>query len=219
MAERFVENVEGSTLEEVADSYLVKLTFRNMLQVVKRNEFGRPQRCKMHDLLRELALSISVKEKFGVVHDGGEEMKECKAHRISIHKTDGELKSFTNMSKIRSFLVFNKTLKTLPLGSKMLRVLDLEDAPIDELPDEVFKLFNLRYLNLRGTLLKKLPNSIEKLLILETLDTGDTQIKTLPRGIGKLQKLRHLIMYYRYIGNSNDFKCFTGMRVPSNITQ
>ncbi|XP_050254183.1 disease resistance protein RPM1-like [Quercus robur] len=51
MAEGFVEKVEGSTLEEVADSYLVKLTFRNMLQVVKRNEFGRPQRCKMHDLL------------------------------------------------------------------------------------------------------------------------------------------------------------------------
>ena len=219
MAEGFLEKVEGSTLEEVADSYLVKITFRNMLQVVKRNEFGRPKRCKMHDLLRELALSISVKEKFGVVHHGREEMKECRARRISVHKTDGELKSFRDMSKIRSFLVFNKTLKTFPLGSKMLRVLDLEDAPIDELPDEVFKLFNLRYFNLRGTLLKKLPNSIGKLLNLETLDIGDTQTKTLPLGIGKLQKLRHLIMYYHYIGNSNDFKCFTGMLVPSNITQ
>ena len=40
---RIWEKVEGSTLEEVVDSYLVKLTFRNMLQVVKRNEFGRPQ--------------------------------------------------------------------------------------------------------------------------------------------------------------------------------
>ena len=51
MAEGFLEKIEGSTLEEVADSYLVKLTFRNMLRVVKRNEFGRPKRCKMHDLL------------------------------------------------------------------------------------------------------------------------------------------------------------------------
>ncbi|KAM3681576.1 hypothetical protein ACJW31_12G007500 [Castanea mollissima] len=102
----FVEKVEGSTLEEVADSYL-----------------------------------------FGAVHGGGEEMKECKARRISIHKTDGELKSL-------------RTLKTLSTGSKMLRVLDLEKNPIYEMPDEVFKLFNLRYLNLRRTLLKKLPNSI-----------------------------------------------------------
>ncbi|KAK7837678.1 disease resistance protein rpm1 [Quercus suber] len=76
------------------------------------------------------------KEKFGVVHGGGEEMKDCKARRISIHKIDGELKSFNGMSKIRSFLVFNMTLKTLPSVSKMLRVLDLEDAPINELPDE-----------------------------------------------------------------------------------
>ena len=35
------------------------------------------------DVLRELALSISIKEKFGVVHDGGEEMKECNA-RLSL---------------------------------------------------------------------------------------------------------------------------------------
>ncbi|KAM3681585.1 hypothetical protein ACJW31_12G008200 [Castanea mollissima] len=216
MAEGFVEKFEGSTLEEIADSYLVKLTFRNMLQVVKRNEIGRPQRCKMHDILRELALSISVKEKFGVVHDGGEEMIECKARRISIHKTDGEVKSFTGMSKLRSFLVFNNSLKTLPSRSKMLRVLDLEDAPIDELPDEVFKLFNLRYLNLRGTLLKKLPNFIGRLLNLQTLDITDTQIKALPHGIGKLQSLRHLILH-QFTRNRNDFKFITGPRTPSNI--
>nr|XP_023880003.1 disease resistance protein RPM1-like [Quercus suber] len=216
MAEGFVEQVKGSTLEEVADSYLVELTFRNMLQVVGRNEFGRPKRCKMHDLLRQLALSISAKEKFGVVHGGGEEMKDCKARRISIHKIDGELKSFNGMSKIRSFLVFNMTLKTLPSVSKMLRVLDLEDAPINELPDEVFKLFNLRYLNLRGTLLKKIPNSIGRLLNLQTLDIRDTQIETLPHGIGKLQNLRHLIMY-RFTRNWNDFRHFTGMQIPPNI--
>ncbi|KAK9993104.1 hypothetical protein SO802_022807 [Lithocarpus litseifolius] len=218
MAKGFVEKVEGSTLEEVADSYLVKLTFRNMLQVVERNEFGRPKKCKMHDLLRELALSISVKEKFGAVHGGGGEMKECEAHRISIHKTNGELKSFMGMSKLHSFLVFNKSLKTLPRGSKMLKVLDLEDAPIDELPDEVFKLFNLRYLNLRGTLLKKLPNSIGRLLNLQTLDIRNTQIEALPCGIGNLQNLRHLIMY-RFTWNWNDFRYVNGTNVPSNISR
>ncbi|KAM3729383.1 hypothetical protein ACB098_12G007300 [Castanea mollissima] len=218
MAEGFVELNEGSTLEDEADNYLVELTFRNMLQVVERNEFGRPKRCKMHDLLRELALSISIKEKFGAVHGGGEEMKECKARRISIHKTNGELKSFTGTSKLRSFLVFNKSLKTLPSGGKMLRVLDLEDAPIDELPKEVFKLFNLRYLNLRRTLLKRLPNSIEQLLNLQTLDIMDTQIEALPLGIGKLQNLRHLIMF-RYARNLNDCIYSIGMQAPSNITQ
>jgi hypothetical protein len=49
------------------------------------------------------------REKFGVVHDGGEEMNEYKARCISIHKTDRELESFTGMSKIRSFYLFLTT--------------------------------------------------------------------------------------------------------------
>uniref|UniRef100_A0A7N2MI57 Uncharacterized protein n=1 Tax=Quercus lobata TaxID=97700 RepID=A0A7N2MI57_QUELO len=177
MAEGFVEQDKRSMPEEVAESYLLELIFRSMLQVVKRNDSGRPKRCKMHDILRELALSISEREKIGVVHVRREEMTECEARRISIHKTDGEVKSFTRMPKLRSFLVFNKMLKTLPFGSKMLRVLDLEDAPIDDLPDELFKLFNLRYLNLRGTLVKELPKSVGRLRNLQTLDIRDTKLE------------------------------------------
>uniref|UniRef100_A0A7N2MFD5 Uncharacterized protein n=1 Tax=Quercus lobata TaxID=97700 RepID=A0A7N2MFD5_QUELO len=184
----FVEKVEGSTLEEVADSYLVKLTFRNMLQVVERNEFGRPRRFKMHDLLRGLALSISVKEKFGSVHDGGEEMKECKARRISIHKTDGELKSFTGMSKLRSFLVFNKALKTLPSGSKMLRVLDLEDAPIDELPDESIMVTNEEE-TLQMDALSSPPPNLRKLFL-----TG--KLEKVPQWFCSLQSLTYLHLHW-----------------------
>uniref|UniRef100_A0A2N9H1K2 NB-ARC domain-containing protein n=1 Tax=Fagus sylvatica TaxID=28930 RepID=A0A2N9H1K2_FAGSY len=189
MAEGFVEQVKGSTPEEVAERYLTELIFRSMLQ-----------REKM----------------FGVVHDGGEEMKECKARRISIHKNDREHKPFTGMSNIRSFHVFNKSLKTLPSGSKMLRVLDLEDALIDELPDELFKLFNLRYLNLRGTLVKELPKSIGKLLNLQTLDIRNTKVKALPRAIGKLKNLRHLIVHH-YTEKWNEFRFVLGARTPSNI--
>ncbi|KAM4075712.1 hypothetical protein ACJW30_12G008300 [Castanea mollissima] len=149
---------------------------KSMLQVVKRNEFGRPRRCKMHDILRELALSISEREKIGVVD----------------------------------------MLKTLPFGSKMLRVLDLEDAPIDDLPHELFKLFNLRYLNLRGTLVKELPKSVGRLQNLQTLDIRDTKLEVLPCEIGELQNLRHLILH-QFTRNWNDFKYVTGPRTPSNI--
>ncbi|XP_050254177.1 disease resistance protein RPM1-like [Quercus robur] len=64
MAEGFVEQVKGSTPEEVAESYLVELIFRSMLQVVNRNEFGRPKACKMHDVMRDVALPISEKTDF-----------------------------------------------------------------------------------------------------------------------------------------------------------
>ena len=94
--------------EEVADSHLVELTFRNMLQVVERNEFGRPKRCKMHDLLRELALSISIKEKFGAVHDGEEEMKECNARLSLTNAYVGKQLCFsTGFLKLRSLRIRN----------------------------------------------------------------------------------------------------------------
>ena len=213
-AEGFIEQVEGSTPEEVAERYLEELVFRNMLQVVRRNEFGRPKAFKMHDVMRDLALLISKRENFGVVHNGGEEMAECKARRISIH-TNKELRSFSGVSKLRSFLVFNK-LKTLRSGIKMLRVLDLAGAEIDELPNKVVNLFNLRYLNLKGTSVKELPKSISRLLNLQSLDISDTKIEALPREIGKLKNLQYLIMH-SHNRNSNDFRIVDGVLVPSKI--
>ena len=216
MAEGFVEQAKGSTPEEVAESYLIELIFRSMLQVVRRNEYGRPKACKMHDIMRDIALSLSERQRFGVVLDGGETTKECKARRMSICKTDRELESFTGMSKLRSFLVFNKLLKALPSGGKILRVLDLEDAPIDKLSDELFNLFNLRYLSLRGTLVNKLPKSIKKLINLQSLDIRDTQIEVVPREIGKLHNLRHLIAHH-FTKKWIDFEFVIGARAPSNI--
>ncbi|KAM3729382.1 hypothetical protein ACB098_12G007200 [Castanea mollissima] len=151
MAEGFVEQDKMSMPEEVAESYLLELIFRSMLQVVERNEFRRPKRCKMHDILRELALSISEREKIGVVHVGREEMIDCEARRISIHKTDGEIKSFTSMSKLRSFLVFNK------------KYLNLRGTLVKELPKSVGRLRNLQTLDIRDTKLEVLPCEIGEL--------------------------------------------------------
>lgn len=157
IAEGFVEHVKGITLEEVAEGYLMELIFRSMLHVVWRNETGRPKACKMHDLMRELALSISEKEKFCVVYDGREVMEEVRARRLSTQNTEGKIKFCTGMSQLRSFLVFVTDTasfsfsNTLPSGFKLLRVLDLEYVPIDILPKEVVYMFNLRYLNLGAT--------------------------------------------------------------------
>ncbi|XP_021802932.1 disease resistance protein RPM1-like [Prunus avium] len=222
IAEGFVQDEKGSTPEEVAESYLMQLIFRSMLQVVQRNVSGRPKACKMHDLMRELALSKSEKEKFGAVYDGKEVMDEVQVRRLSIQTTGGEIKLGTGMAQLRSFLVFvtdvssSSSSNTLPSGCKLLRVLDLEYVPIDILPKELAYLFNLRYLNLRGTPIKKLPESIGKLRNLQTLDIRDSKIEVLPSGISKLQNLRHLIMY-RYTEEPNDFRYVNGTRSPSNI--
>ena len=62
VAEGFVEKKGDSTPEEVAEGYLTELIHRNMLQLVENDELGRVSTCKMHDILRELALCISKAE-------------------------------------------------------------------------------------------------------------------------------------------------------------
>ncbi|PRQ33010.1 putative P-loop containing nucleoside triphosphate hydrolase, leucine-rich repeat domain, L [Rosa chinensis] len=230
IAEGFVENVKGVTPEEVADGYLCELYSRSMLQVangfVSGAPLGRPKKFKMHDLMRELALSTAEKEKFGYVYDGREVTEEISTRRLSIHRMKGEIKSWRDMSKIRSLLVFDTDmfslsfLNTLVSRFKLLRTLDLEDVQIDKLPGAVFYSFNLRYLNLRGTLIEELPESIRHLRNLQFLNIRNTKIESLPQGITRLMNLRNLIMF-RYIGNLyfkvGSFKVGSGTKVPSNI--
>ncbi|KAH0996067.1 hypothetical protein GBA52_019931 [Prunus armeniaca] len=215
IAEGFVEHVEGLTPEEVAKSYLMELIFRNMLQ--ERFVASNPA-CTMHDLLREIALSIAKEEKFCAVHDGSETVEETGALRLSIQTTKGEIGSCTGISRLRSFLVFATGVSSfsfsnkLPFDLKLLKVLDLKDVPLDNLPDNLMSLFNLKYLNLNGTLIKELPDSIGQLRNLQTLNIMGTKMEALPRGISTLLNLRHLLVGGGFISG----KIF-GLRIPSSI--
>ncbi|KAL7235050.1 hypothetical protein ACSBR1_018518 [Camellia fascicularis] len=222
MAEGFVEKRKGLTVEEVADSYLMDLVCRSMLQVIMRNPSGRPKECKMHDLVREIALSTSETENFCVVYDGQEANEEngTRAHRLSIQTIGNrDLQSWNGMlQQLRSLLVFCDDEISLPQGLRLLKVLDLQDVPIEKLPNELVYLFNLRYLNLKRTMVKELPKSIGRLCNLETLDIRDSKIQVLPTGITRLKKLRHLIMYrYNKHGDGNQFDYVYGTAAPANI--
>ncbi|XP_034219028.1 disease resistance protein RPM1-like [Prunus dulcis] len=214
--EGFVEHVKGVTPEEVAKGYLMELIFRNMLQ--ERFVIAHPA-CKMHDLLRDIALAIANKDKFCAVHDGSETVEETGALRLSIQTTNGEIGSCTGISRLRSFLVFATGVSSfsfsnkLPFDLKLLKVLDLEDIPIDNLPDGVTSLFNLKHLNLKGTLIKELPESIGQLRNLQNLNIMSTKIEALPRGISKLLNLRHFL-----VGSLMSGK-LVGLRIPSSISK
>ncbi|CAK9144072.1 unnamed protein product [Ilex paraguariensis] len=222
MAEGLVEKARGLSPEDVAESYLMELIQRNMLQVVMRNILGRPKECKMHDLVREIALPIAVSEKFCALYDDQETSEECGARRLSIQKIKEQIKSLKGMSQLRSLLVFivdkkSPSMVTLPSGLRLLRVLDLQGAPVEKLPNEVVDLLHLRYLNLRGTKVEKLPKSIGRLCNLQTLDIRNSRIEMLPTGITKLQNLRHLLMYRTIMHYDAGFKLYCGIPAPPNI--
>ncbi|KAK8564496.1 hypothetical protein V6N12_036619 [Hibiscus sabdariffa] len=197
---------------------------RGLLHVEKRNTYGRPKALKMHDILREFAVSISKSIKFVGKSDGKEELTDNGIRRWSIEAKENEMRaaSVSALSRVRSLFIFavdeasKSSFKRLPSGFKLMRVLNLEDTPINELPDELGNLFNLRYLNLSRTRVKELPRSIGKLYNLQSLDMKDTQINELPAGIVKLKNLRYLITY-TFSLNPLAFGTSLGTVVPSNI--
>lgn len=98
-----------------------------------------------------------------------------------------------------------------------MTVLELSGLPIEQIPDAIGDLFNLRYLGLRGSKVKLLPKSLEKLSNLLTLDLAGSSIQELPRGIVKLKKLRHLFAekdsdVYRRV-----FNWCSGVCIPNGL--
>ncbi|OMP06364.1 Disease resistance protein [Corchorus olitorius] len=152
----------------------------------------------------------------------GIEVEESGIRRLSIETKEEEIKACQGIRRLRSLFTFadvdipQSSFNMLASGLKLLRVLDLEDAPILELPRQLVYLFNLRYLNLTRTKVKELPKSIGKLSNLQSLIAKGTQIKELPPGIVKLKNLRHLVAYGSN-GNIMEFEIGLGIRVPSNI--
>ncbi|KAE9452360.1 hypothetical protein C3L33_15738, partial [Rhododendron williamsianum] len=105
-------------------------------------------------------------------------------------------------SRIRSVFVFSvgelpkqQLLGTLAGNFNLVKILDLQGVPLDQLHEEVGNLLHLRYLSVKRTEVKIIPKSIGNLQNLQTLNLKDSQVFVLQIGIfSRLHKLRHLII-------------------------
>ncbi|KAG8095440.1 hypothetical protein GUJ93_ZPchr0012g18822 [Zizania palustris] len=223
-AEGFIARRGSSTLEEVADEYIMELIRGSLLQLQETDEIGRVAFCNMHDIVRELALSYSRKEMFGLSEDDlqADHQKED-VRRLSISKDNKNVRSSLEFPRLRTFIAFNRagrpdSLSSLIDKSKYLAVLELQDSPINTIPANIGELFNLHYLGFRRTKVKSLPKSIEKLINLETLDLKYTEVDELPKEICKLKKLRHLFADKLVDHNRRVFRYFKGTPLPHGFS-
>ncbi|XP_010263181.1 PREDICTED: disease resistance protein RPM1-like [Nelumbo nucifera] len=229
IAAGFIQERRGIPKDVVAEAYLSELIRRNMLQVAVKDDVGMVEACRMHDLMRELALSASEEENFCTVHDGREAREDGngKARHLSILNNDNTIQSSlstASMPRLRSLFMFLTAtvspswLPTLLSSFRLLRVLDLTGVPIETVPDDLFdELFNLRYLSFRETNIKKVPRSLGKLQRLETLDVRHTNVKSLPNGLAKLLNLQYLLMYQFIDRNYKTFNSISSIRAPTGI--
>ncbi|GAB4849816.1 hypothetical protein Ancab_004615 [Ancistrocladus abbreviatus] len=199
IAEGFIQEDRGElTLEQIAEQNLNELVQRNLVQVSKWDEIQRPKAFRVHDLLRELILSKLKSLRFCQVMKTESTIDE-NVRRLLMHNivVDNVVGSINCHVRIRTLIFFGvpkistRFLADNSLGNvRLLKLLDLQDAPLDHVPEEMGTLYHLRYLSLRNTKVKKLP---------------------------RLHKLRHLLVYCLDENSSPqeyDLMRIKGMKMP-----
>uniref|UniRef100_A0A1D1YVM1 Putative disease resistance RPP8-like protein 2 n=1 Tax=Anthurium amnicola TaxID=1678845 RepID=A0A1D1YVM1_9ARAE len=197
IGEGFVTYRVGETLEESGEGYTEELIQRCMVQVVKRSSYGSAEKCRVHDLLHDLSITEAKEAGFFECHRRPDYAPLVPSvRRLSLHKgMQNYLSQSHSTPSLRTLLGFNFESRSLDLPAsvlKLLRVLDLEGAPIQRLPEEIGDAIHLRYLGLKHTQITCLPASIGKLCRLQTLDVIDTGITKVPNSTWRIKALRHI---------------------------
>ncbi|WJX37455.1 hypothetical protein P8452_25218 [Trifolium repens] len=200
IAEGFVKEERGKTLEEVAEEYLTELIHRSLVQVSSLRIDGKAKYCRIHDLIRNMIFEKIEDLNFCKhISEDGQSSISVTTRRLSIITSSSDLVECIESSHIRSLFFFteNDSLvhvdKRITIKNRLLKVLDYESFPLLKIPKKLGNLNHLKFLSFRHADVGKLPKSIGMLQNLETLDVRDTSIIELPKEISKLRKLRHLI--------------------------
>ncbi|KDP26031.1 hypothetical protein JCGZ_21064 [Jatropha curcas] len=185
---------ENEELENVGLRYFQELCSRCFFQ--EFDIYYGTVRCKMHDLIHDLALSVT--------------QIEClKAANLILYIKIDEQRCqdlptpLQDLHSVRTVSFLNERsrgvaseifIETCISKFQYLRALDLDFSRVAVLPKRIAKLKHLKYFSLCGNLLiERLPESICKLQSLQTLLLGDCySLRELPKDIKYLISLRWL---------------------------
>ncbi|KAJ4715511.1 NBS-LRR disease resistance protein [Melia azedarach] len=207
MAQGFLStSKKNQHLEDIGNAHFKDLLSGSFLQDLKEKEGRMGERvmtCKMHDLMHDLAQSVTGNEckmiKSGENVDPG-------SHHILFAPDLWSLKMSTAMfqtSRLRTFLrlsfrtEFNDFhVNKLILSFKCLRTLNLCSLNIKKVPILIGKLKHLRYLDLsQNRYLQELPDSMSKLINLQTLNLSECySLQKLSRDMWKMGSLQYLMI-------------------------
>ncbi|XP_071918659.1 disease resistance protein RPM1-like [Coffea arabica] len=223
IAEGFIQGRTRMSQYEVARAYLSELTNRSLIQQRDDSYDGSTRAYHIHDLFREIIVSKSSKQQFATTATGELTSWPKKVRRLVIHDFTGHTHRSICFKYLRSLVTFkssepsSKSLlsKLLRGGCRLLKVLDLEGAELEELPDEIFKLYHLKFLSLKHTRVKIIPKSIGRLRNLEYLDLSFTAVSELPEEMLHIRGLLHLVAYaFQQVTYKYDIN---GFKAPNNI--
>ncbi|KAF8031758.1 hypothetical protein BT93_D0850 [Corymbia citriodora subsp. variegata] len=217
-AEGFVEESRNTTLEEIVENYLNELIRMNLVHVTEREIDGRVRSCRVLNLVHECITATAEKENFvgSASERSSSSQGRIQLRRLSIQMDNrASVALGKTLGHVRSAFMFGRV-NILDLKFfRLLKVLDIQGAPLEDFPDDIVKLVLLKYLSLRETNIKTVPDSIKKLTLLETLDLKQTRVTQLPRSIFQLHRLRHLLVYRYDVKSYVNFDSAKGVEMHS----
>ncbi|XP_048530414.1 disease resistance protein Pik-2-like [Triticum urartu] len=203
IAEGFVCEKQGLSVEDVAETYFNHLIRRKIIRAAEHSSNGKVKKCVVHDMVLEHIVAKASEENFITVVGGSWVMQPptSKVRRLSLQGSDSKRSKDTekmNLSHVRSVTMFGSLNNQLPSRSfkfGIVQVLDLEGCTgfKHHHTEEICKMLHVKYLSLRKTDIKKLPERIRKLKNLETLDIRGTNVVELPNTICQLERLVNIL--------------------------
>jgi Leucine-rich repeat (LRR) protein len=204
IAEGFVSQRYGLSMEQIAESYFDEFVARSIVQTVRIDWNGKVRSCRVHDIMLEVIISKSLEENFAsFIRDNGRLLvSHDKIRRLSIHSSHNlSQKTSTSVSHVRSFTM-SASVEEVPVffpQLRLLRVLDMEGCIClsNSALNSICNFFQLKYLSLRKTNIYKLPQRLGNLKHLETLDIRATLINKLPASANNLSCMKHLLVGHK----------------------
>ena len=204
MAEGFLQPFQGSSLvmEDIGNKHFDILLTNSLFQDVEKDDCDNVKSCKMHDLVHDLALSISKSETLILEDDSQDNINHVQGDinyvRRLLIQYDGKVVPKIPLSndyvrRMRTLVLKNAMSENTLSDFKCLRVLKLSGYHITELSYSIGCLVHLRLLHISETNIEALPTSITKLYKLQTLRIERCWFfKELPKDLKKLDNLRHI---------------------------
>ncbi|XP_048420274.1 putative disease resistance protein RGA3 [Pyrus x bretschneideri] len=183
---------ESKDMEDTGNEYFDILLQSSLFQDATMGDNGIVTKCKMHDLVHDLAKLVSKSESLMGDLCSRDNTLEFR-HVAQVSTSTLEKIAARSAKKLRSLFSDNGEVPANILPRfKALRVLNLWNANIEELPVSVGKLKHLRYLDISETRFKALPKSVGKLYNLQTLRAMNCALEEFPKELQNLINLRHI---------------------------
>ncbi|XP_078152505.1 putative disease resistance protein RGA3 [Carex rostrata] len=198
----YIESNGKRRITEIGVEYYEELKQRSFVDDFSS---GSNDRCKLHDIIHDLARLNSDNEHYSVEINQPLDIQKENAPQEARHLYVGGFSEYLN-KVLQQNLV---GLRTLSINMRKcyeelrvcnltkfeaLRVLELNWGYFARIPDSISELKHLAYLDIKSKYLKTLPLSICLLYNLQTLILDCENLELLPESIGSLSNLRRLII-------------------------